>query len=169
MSSFGDNFNRNANENLNYDDFAFYTFASTFLIVFAIPLGISLLVQLFSSSSPLDTSKLNCSCKNCQAKYDSISRKRTRSKFGFSFFLKLVILIGLAFLITQSLKQIEENSHKMKTFNPYEELEVPETATPEEIKKAYKIMARKWHPDKNKQIEAKAKFILINKAYEVFL
>jgi DnaJ-class molecular chaperone len=80
-----------------------------------------------------------------------------------------VILIGLAFLITQSLKQIEENSHKMKTFNPYEELEVPETATPEEIKKAYKIMARKWHPDKNKQIEAKAKFILINKAYEVFL
>lgn len=49
----------------------------------------------------------------------------------------------------------------------YETLGVNEGATPEEIKKAYRKLARKYHPDINKDPEAQEKFKEINAAYEV--
>jgi len=49
----------------------------------------------------------------------------------------------------------------------YETLGVSETATQEEIKKAYRKLARKYHPDINKEPEAQEKFKEINAAYEV--
>jgi curved DNA-binding protein len=44
---------------------------------------------------------------------------------------------------------------------------VSENATPEEIKKAYRKLARKYHPDITKEPEAQEKFKEINAAYEV--
>lgn len=51
----------------------------------------------------------------------------------------------------------------------YEILEVKKTASEEEIKKKYKIMAKKWHPDKNldKKEEAEKMFKTISEAYTV--
>lgn len=49
----------------------------------------------------------------------------------------------------------------------YDTLGVSEHATPEEIKKAYRKLARKYHPDINKDAEAHEKFKEINAAYEV--
>lgn len=49
----------------------------------------------------------------------------------------------------------------------YKVLGVSKTATPEEIKKAYRKLAVEYHPDKNKSKEAEAKFKEINQAYEV--
>lgn len=49
----------------------------------------------------------------------------------------------------------------------YETLEVNEGATPDEIKKAYRKLARKYHPDVNKDPQAEEKFKEINAAYEV--
>ncbi len=53
--------------------------------------------------------------------------------------------------------------------NHYEVLELKTTATVEDVKKAYRRLAKIWHPDKNpgKEKEAGDKFKLIHHAYEV--
>jgi curved DNA-binding protein len=49
----------------------------------------------------------------------------------------------------------------------YETLDVSESASADEIKKAYRKLARKYHPDINKSPEAEEKFKEINAAYEI--
>jgi DnaJ-class molecular chaperone len=49
----------------------------------------------------------------------------------------------------------------------YEILGVPRNATLDEIKTAYRRLALKWHPDRNKSPEATEKFKQINQAYEI--
>ena len=49
----------------------------------------------------------------------------------------------------------------------YKTLEVSATATPEEVKKSYKRLARKYHPDVSKEENAEAHFKEVAEAYEV--
>ena len=49
----------------------------------------------------------------------------------------------------------------------YETLEVSENASESEIKKAYRKLARQYHPDVNKDKDAEGKFKEINSAYEI--
>ncbi|XP_064027843.1 dnaJ homolog subfamily C member 16 isoform X1 [Pogoniulus pusillus] len=52
-------------------------------------------------------------------------------------------------------------------FDPYRVLGVGRSSSQADIKKAYKRLAREWHPDKNKDPGAEDKFIQISKAYEI--
>ncbi len=49
----------------------------------------------------------------------------------------------------------------------YEVLEVPRSATEDEIKRAYRQLARRYHPDINKTAEAEERFKELGEAYEV--
>nr|XP_033778004.1 dnaJ homolog subfamily C member 16 [Geotrypetes seraphini]XP_033778005.1 dnaJ homolog subfamily C member 16 [Geotrypetes seraphini]XP_033778006.1 dnaJ homolog subfamily C member 16 [Geotrypetes seraphini]XP_033778008.1 dnaJ homolog subfamily C member 16 [Geotrypetes seraphini]XP_033778009.1 dnaJ homolog subfamily C member 16 [Geotrypetes seraphini] len=52
-------------------------------------------------------------------------------------------------------------------FDPYRVLGISRKASQADIKKAYKKLAREWHPDKNKNPGAEDKFIQVSKAYEI--
>jgi molecular chaperone DnaJ len=49
----------------------------------------------------------------------------------------------------------------------YSILEIPQTATPDEAKKRYRNLTKKFHPDINKEPDAEEKFKKINEAYQV--
>lgn len=51
--------------------------------------------------------------------------------------------------------------------NYYRTLGLTRNCTQAEIKAAYKQLAKKWHPDKNKSINAHDMFIEIHEAYEI--
>ncbi|MCL7032843.1 hypothetical protein MKW94_007436 [Papaver nudicaule] len=53
--------------------------------------------------------------------------------------------------------------------SPYDVLGVSPSATPGEIKKAYRKLALKFHPDVNKQANAQEKFMRIKHAYNTLL
>src|ERR671937_745311 len=49
----------------------------------------------------------------------------------------------------------------------YKVLNIPRNASTEEIKKSYRKLARKYHPDVSKESNAEAKFKEVQEAYEV--
>jgi hypothetical protein len=51
--------------------------------------------------------------------------------------------------------------------NFYDLLEVQQDASPEDIRKSYKRLALRYHPDKNSSVEAEQKFKKISDAYQV--
>jgi translocation protein SEC63 len=54
----------------------------------------------------------------------------------------------------------------LKTFDPYEIMQIDSSATELEVKKAYKRLAKLYHPDLNQgDPDAQSKFIILNQAY----
>ncbi len=49
----------------------------------------------------------------------------------------------------------------------YEILGIPRTASEEDIKKAFRRLARQYHPDVNKEADAETRFKESSEAYEV--
>ncbi len=62
-------------------------------------------------------------------------------------------------------RQMYDNNNNREP-TPYEILGIPPNADKKQIKNAYRTMALKWHPDKNKDPQAAQRFKEINNAYE---
>ena len=58
------------------------------------------------------------------------------------------------------------SSNSSNSVNPYEVLGVNENASETEIKKAYRSLSLKYHPDRNSDGNSTTKFQEINAAYE---
>lgn len=78
-----------------------------------------------------------------------------------------MILGVLCVFLKDVYENIAQSENKMKGFDPYEILEISSSATESEIKKAYRKLFVRYHPDKNPDDPmATAKFILITKAHD---
>jgi len=63
----------------------------------------------------------------------------------------------------------EEAENELDELEAYEILNLDITATFAQVKKRYRELVKKWHPDKNKtslKTEAEKKLVRINQAYE---
>jgi translocation protein SEC63 len=82
------------------------------------------------------------------------------NKFNITLAVLWLIIIALGCYISTIKIEVEP-------FNPFTILNIPETATEKEIKKAYRDLSRIWHPDKQKDNpEASEKFVNIHKAHQ---
>lgn len=88
--------------------------------------------------------------------YDSsIRRPRNRSRSAFKPIKQ------------QNLRNFSSSSPAQATKDPYATLGVGKNASASEIKKAYYALAKKYHPDTNKDASAKEKFTDAQSAYEL--
>ena len=60
----------------------------------------------------------------------------------------------------------QQTNEKINASDFYDRLGVGKTATREQIKEAYKILSRKYHPDRNKSPNAQQEFRNVQEAYE---
>lgn len=82
------------------------------------------------------------------------------------YMLVMPILVGV--IVFAKVWTVKVLSSKIEAENThYTVLGISETATLPEIKKAFRWMAMKWHPDKNKSAEAEAMMKQLNAAHEV--
>ena len=64
------------------------------------------------------------------------------------------------------MKQLERKDQVKMMQNPYSILGISQNASEDEIKKAYRVLAKKYHPDVNKDPGAEDRFIEIQNAYQ---
>ena len=93
--------------------------------------------------------------------------------YSYKLFPVINILIEGFYAIQEyerkrDVKRRERQLYHLRHTRDYEALEVPLGASKAEVKKAYKKLAMKWHPDKHKdnEEEAKARFQEIQRAYQ---
>ena len=154
---------------LEYDDSAFNFFVCAVTFVIALPWTLIILKRLFLGGSNKPLSGVNCGCESCKKTQDKYRQRERIGETKTPLFLQLVVLGIIWYLFFTAMSNIEVQGD-IKKFEPFHILNVTETATDDEIKTAYRTLARKYHPDKNKDnSEAAVMFILIQKAYDCLM
>merc|ERR1719265_1303982 len=93
------------------------------------------------------------------------SRRRSTGTMFFSF-MKFAFIAGMWATIYVIMIHVGSEKKEISHFDPFDILEVTYSATPAEIKKAYRKLSLVYHPDKNPDDPLAAnKFIQITKAY----
>ena len=113
-------------------------------------------------------SKSECQCEQSKRKHALIASKERRTlRNPRPTKLFIAWLVGwLLFAVVFHRVLTTELEEQKVLFDPFEILGISSAAEPEEIKKVYKKLSLKWHPDKADDKElAEVEFVKISKAY----
>jgi preprotein translocase subunit Sec63 len=146
MSSFGDNFQRDDQKDVQFDTNAFYPVLQTGIII-SFFVNIYLLYKSFKNKVKYrnENEYRNCHCSYCKKKLKLLDKNYKKRSPLFYIIILIILVISFVFCY----KKIKETQENIKSFNPYNILDISESADIKEIKRAYKKLALKYHPDKN--------------------
>jgi translocation protein SEC63 len=150
---------------LEYDNSAFYYFMISMLSLYLVPgwyFTAKYVISAFIYSEESHRSELE---KKKQEKIKSNRRGMDKLK-SRTFLANVLALVAFSLLFVYLVFQVMGDS-SIASFDPYALLGIDRSATDRQIKKAYKLKALEFHPDKNVGDERAAQmFMMIAKAYE---
>ena len=146
------------------DDTSFYTFIAGILIVFIIYYFIAIIRKIFYKLPFDEKEYINCHCDKCIKRIEVYKLKIRRKNLNSRLIINILLFLFMLYLFIACCQKVQ----KKEIFDPYEILEISPEDPISQIKKSYKRLSLKYHPDKNKgEKVAKEKFMLINKAYKI--
>jgi translocation protein SEC63 len=143
----------------NYDDTgAIFNF---FLLTL---LGMLLIPYTFSGKKKKRLPK-DCNCSKCLEKFNRKELQKTDSSVRY-----LILGIGWVLFTIFLYRTITMEIVEEKLWDPFEILGISEGESKSKIKKAFRALSLKFHPDKvlnDEKEEAEKKFVDISKAYKI--
>ena len=154
------------NENIKMKDILYCSFSATVFGILVIYYFIKIIKRCFYKIPFSNEEKyINCHCSKCKKRYEKFKIKIKDQNINKNIFLYNGLFLLFLLLFIESCKKFQKDNKIV--FNPYEILEISESSSVFEIKKAYKQLTLKYHPDKNQgDKKSKEKFMNINKAYK---
>nr|XP_014095299.1 translocation protein SEC63 homolog [Bactrocera oleae] len=151
-----------AGQKFQYDESGgtFYYFLLSFLALILVPTTIYYWPR--KKKEDVNKRKEECLCPDC-IKKKAILAAAEPYRLLKSLLIKLCLVFGWALLVLLAYR-VSQFDYEMASFDPFEILQLPPTASMEEIKKTYRELSRVLHPDKPTGDEKS--FMMLRKAYQ---
>jgi len=150
----------------HYNDYAANYFILFVLALIAIP---STYIFVKNRLFPKKDAAARCGCRDCQQKANSSQTKTRKGPSIGSIFKGILLVILWGMIVTVVINSTNAEQPETSYFDPYAILGLETGAPMDVVKKTYKILSLKHHPDKAADPNDPAvqdKYINIVKAYE---